>query len=108
MEERYERLRDLLSNETTAKELIPLPAEEASTLLCEKYGIRFSTEELISIMQGIRDSAGNEDELSEADLDTVAGGGKGSESYEFGKSVGRATPAAVALVCAVIIVTHIW
>lgn len=100
MEERFVKLQELLTNEEVAKKLLPLSAEEASSVLASEYGINFTVEELTDIMLGIRDSIneGENGELSADDLDQVAGGGKGSSAYNFGKSVGSAVPAAVILI----------
>ena len=100
MEERFIKLQELLSNEETARSLLPLSAEEATNVLASEYGIDFTVEELNDIMLGIRDSIKEREngELSADDLDQVAGGGKGSSAYNFGKSVGGAVPAAVILI----------
>ena len=99
MEKRFEKLMELLSNEDTAKKLLALSAEEASTVLSAEYGVEISVDELNDIMLGIKDSAKElaGGELSVDDLDQVAGGGKGSDAYNFGRSAGRAAPIIVAL-----------
>lgn len=99
MEERFIKLKELLSNEDTAKKLLLLDVEEASRVLSAEYGIDFSIEELNDIMRGIQDAIKEkeQEELSESDLEQVAGGGKGSDAYEFGKSAGRAAPIIIAL-----------
>lgn len=101
MEKRFEKLNELLSNEETAKKLLGLTAEEASAVLTNDYNIDFTAEELNDVMLGILDSIkeSSDCELTADDLDKVAGGGKGSEAYEFGKSAGKAAPVVVALVC---------
>ena len=101
MEERFIKLKELLSNEETAKKLLTLSAEDAAGVLAEEYGVNFTVEELNDIVLGIQDSIKekNSSELSETDLDMVSGGGKGSESYNFGKSVGAATPVVFAMIC---------
>lgn len=101
MEERFIKLQELLTNEETAKKLLALSAEEASTALAAEYGITFTVEELNDIVRGIQDSVKEAQnvELSENDLDQVSGGGKGSESYNFGKSVGGAAPVVFAMIC---------
>ncbi len=106
MEERFVKLQELLSAEETAKKLLTLSAEEASKVLSTEYGIEFSVEELNDIMRGIRDSIKEQEngELAEEDLELVSGGGKGSSSYNFGKSVGKAAPVAVALISVAVIV----
>lgn len=101
MEERFLKLQELLSNEETAKKLLALSAEEASCVLTSEYGIDFSVEELNDIVRGILDAAKEKEngELSVTDLENVSGGGKGSNSYNFGKSVGGAVPVVFAMVC---------
>lgn len=100
MEKRFEKLQELLTNEETAKKLLVLTAEEASSVLAAEYGVDFTADELNDIMQGMKDAAKElaDGELSVEDLDLVAGGGKGSEAYQFGRSAGRAAPIVVALV----------
>lgn len=101
MEERFVKLKELLSNEEQAKKLLNLSAEEAVKVLEEEHGIHFTVDELNDIMLGIQDSIKEREngELTANDLDHVAGGGRGSEAYEFGKSVGGAVPAVVILGC---------
>lgn len=101
MEERYLKLRELLTEEETSKKLLELSPEEAVQVLAVEYGLTFTADELRDIVLGIRDAAAEREngELSADDLDRVAGGGKGSEAYNFGKSVGGAMPAVVILVC---------
>jgi len=99
MEERYVKLQGLLSSEETAKKLLALSAEEAVHVLAVEYGVDFSVEELNEIMRGIQDAVKEAEnaELSVTDLDQVAGGGKGSDAYQFGKSAGKAAPIIIAL-----------
>ena len=98
MEKRFEKLHELLTNEETARKLLVLSAEEASNVLMNEYGVNFTVEELNDIMMGIKDSIKETgEELSAEDLEKVSGGGKGSEEYEFGRSVGRAAPIIVAI-----------
>lgn len=103
MEERYVKLQALLTNEETAKKLLALSAEEATHVLAAEYGIDFSAEELKEIMRGIQDAVKEAEnaELSETDLEMVAGGKKGSDAYEFGKAAGKAAPVIVALGCVI-------
>lgn len=104
MEERFVKLKELLTDEEQAKRLLNLSAEEAAKVLEEEYGIHFTVDELNDIMLGIQDSVKEREngELSANDLDQVAGGGRGSDSYNFGRSVGGAVPAMVVLVCVAI------
>lgn len=99
MEEKYVKLAALLNNEDDARRLLTMTPEEASRVLKEEYNLDFSVDQLNDIMRGIHDSLVEMEggELSENDLEQVAGGGKGSEDYEFGRSVGRATPIVIAL-----------
>lgn len=105
MEERFLRLKEILCDEEVAKKLLVLSPEEVSRILQEQYQLSFSVEELNDIAKGIMDSVAeaNGEELSESELAEVAGGARGSESYQFGRSVGRATPVVVALVTVAVI-----
>lgn len=104
MEERYLKLRELLTEEETSKKLLELSPEEAVQVLAVEYDLTFTADELKDIVLGVRDVAAEREngELSADDLDRVAGGGKGSAAYNFGKSVGGAMPAAVVLACCLI------
>lgn len=108
MENKYEKFKELLTTEATAMELLALSAEDASVVLEEKYDISFSVNELNEILLGMRAgiAEAEKEELSEVDLDQVAGGG--SSNYNYGKSVGRAVTAVGIVVCVVGIAACGW
>lgn len=101
MNEKFTKLKELLTNEESAKKLLALSPEEATHVLSSEYGLSFTVDELNDIVLGIKDSVAEKEggELSADDLDQVAGGGKGSDAYNFGRSVGGSMPAAVVLIC---------
>ena len=91
MEPKYVALENLLKDEEAlAKLSTSQDAEETSKILKEEFGLDFSPEELREVGEGMKraledDSMG---ELSESDLEMVAGG-KQSTAYKVGYYIGK-------------------
>ena len=87
MDDKMMKLSELLSDEEYAKKLFAMSVEDAQKEL-ERVGLRFSTEELIALAQGIRASLNENGELNEGELENVAGG-RNQRTVEQGKEIGR-------------------
>ena len=66
-------IKPLMENEDFCKELIGAETDEAQCRVFEKYGVTLDTEDLKAIADAV-DTAKNEAELNEDDLEQVAGG----------------------------------
>lgn len=90
MEEKYQVLDNLFKDDDVAKKLLSLTPEEAVTFLQEQYHLTFSVEELNDVASGMKAAlSDNGDELTNDQLDEVAGGGKGSGAYNAGYYIGK-------------------
>jgi len=90
MDPKFEALVNLIKDEEAGQKLMSLSAEEAVSVLKTQYDLDFSVEELNDIASGMKcameeDSNG---ELSEANLESVAGGAN-STAYNVGYYVGK-------------------
>lgn len=90
MEERYVTLGKLLENPDEAQKLFEMSSEEAAAYLSQQHGLEFTVDELNDVADGIKRalSESGSDELSENDLETVAGG-KNSGAYYAGYYIGK-------------------
>jgi len=90
METRFEALGNLLKDEKEGAILVSLSAEEAVAYLKEKHNLVFSLEELNDVAAGMKKALEetSENEISESDLEMVAGGRK-SVPYTVGYYLGK-------------------
>ena len=95
MEERYEKLIDLLKREEVIKTLAGLSPEEVTDFLQNEYGLVFTIDEVEMIAKGMKEAINDNvsDELSEEILETVSGGGKDSIPYKVGYYAGKVVKA---------------
>lgn len=98
MDKRIEQLEAILKNETLAEQIFVGTLDETKKNL-EEQGIEFSIEELKALVEGLKDSAveDDEEEISEEGLEDVVGGASYYERqcYRYGKQLGKAFRKAV-------------
>lgn len=87
---KFDELAKLFENKQTAEELLAMSLEEAKDYLDAK-GLIFTTEELVTFADGVKSGANSsEDELSESDVEAVAGGsGYTDQCYNVGYKCGQ-------------------
>lgn len=90
MEGKFLSLSELLKDGETAQKLLGCSPEEAVLILREQYHLEFTVDELKDVATGIQDALKDaSDELSADQLESVAGGGKGSGAYNAGYYIGK-------------------
>ena len=104
MDPKFESLANLFKDAAIAERLLGYSPEEAVVVLKEEFHLEFTVEELVDVAEGIKAAlTGSSDELTEDQLEEVAGGKKGSTAYNVGYYIGKGVQAfgcVVAIVCA--------
>ncbi len=89
MNEKMKKFEELLKDEAKGKAVFGKTLEETQKNLADE-GLEFTLEELTDIVKGLAESdvdAGAE--LTETDLENVAGGSYQSDCYKWGKNIGK-------------------
>lgn len=100
MEQKYEKLEQLMQDQDIAKRLMSASVQDAQKILKEEYQLDFTEEELNDVAAGIRAAVAEDasDELTPEDLEAVSGGAKNSKAYKHGYYIGKAARAAVIII----------
>ena len=109
MEPRYESLTNLFKDAEVAQRLLAYSPEEAVVVLKEEFHLEFTVEELVDVAEGIKAAlTGSSEELTEDQLEEVAGGKKGSTAYKVGNYIGKVVKAVGVVAGIFVAATGTW